>query len=554
MTTGQAIVKSLRAHYVDTVFGLPGIQLDYLFNAFHDERNSLRIVHPRHEQAAGYMALGYAQATGRVGVFAVVPGPGLLNTTAAVATAYGCNAPVLALTGQIPSGSIGQGYGLLHEIPDQLGLIRGLVKWAARIEHVSEASSLVREAFAQLTAGVAKPVELEVAMDVLGRQGLVEILSPRETWVAPEPDPELITEAAKLLGLAKRPLIVCGGGVIGARESLLEVAEMLQAPVVSHRMGAGVVSDRHYLSQSLVGRHRLWADTDVVLAVGTRFQQQSMVWKLDDSIKVIRIDLDPVRIGQFQPPAVGIVADADQALRQLVESLHKTNPRRESREDELKGLKSGIAADLSQKLRPKMGFVRALREALPEDGIYVEELTQVAYVGRTMFPIYAPRTLLASGYQGTLGSGFPTALGAKVGYPDKPVLSVNGDGGFMFNVQELSTAAMHGIGVVAVIFNDNAFGNVKRMQEDLYEGRVLGSELRNPDFVKLGESFGIDSHRVKTPKALRAVLERAFSSSGPSLIEVPVGKMPAPWGVSVNRCRRRRENLWRRFERASREF
>ena len=532
MTTGQAIVKSLCGHGVDTIFGLPGIQLDYLFNAFHDEGNSLRIVHPRHEQAAGYMALGYAQATGRVGVFAVVPGPGLLNTTAAVATAYGCNAPVLALTGQIPSTAIGKGYGLLHEIPDQLGLIRGLVKWAARIEHVSQGSSLVREAFSQLRSGVAKPVELEVAMDVLGRQGLVDILEPSDTWSAPEPDPELIIEAAKLLGLSKRPVIFCGGGAVEAGESLLEIAEMLQAPVVSHRMGAGIVSDHHYLSQNLVGGYRLWADTDVVLAVGTRFQQQYMTWKVDPSIKVIRIDLDPVRLTQFARPAVGIVADADDALRQLVEALGKTNPRRESREDELTGLKASIATDISEKLKPQMGFIRALREALPDDGIYVEELTQVSYVGRAMFPIYAPRTLIASGYQGTLGAGFPSALGAKVAHPDKAVLSVSGDGGFMFNVQELSTAAMHDIGVVTVVFNDNAFGNVKRMQEDLYDGRVVGSELRNPDFVKLGESFGINSHRVKTPKALQAAVERALSSHGPSLIEVPVGKMPSPWGIS----------------------
>lgn len=369
-------------------------------------------------------------------------------------------------------------------------------------------------------------------MDVLGRTGLVDILSPREPWVAPAPDPDLIVEAAKLLGLAKKPLIVCGGGAVGAGESLLEIAQMLQAPVVSHRMGAGVVSDRHYLSQNLVGGHRLWADTDVVLAVGTRFQQQSMVWKLDPAIKVIRIELDPVKLRQFERPAVGIVADADDALRQLQTALVKTNPKRQSREDELTGLKAGIAADLSTKLKVQMGFIKAMREALPDDGIFVEELTQVAYVGRAMFPVYQPRTYLASGYQGTLGAGFPSALGAKVAYPDRPVLSVSGDGGFMFNVQELSTAAMHDIDVVAVVFNDNAFGNVKRMQEDLYEGRVVGSELRNPDFLKLGESFGIKTHRAQTPKALRAEIERAFSSRGPSLIEVPVGKMPAPWGVS----------------------
>ena len=179
-----------------------------------------------------------------------------------------------------------------------------------------------------------------------------------------------------------------------------------------------------------------------------------------------------------------------------------------------------------------MDFLKAMRDALPDDGIFVEELTQVAYVGRAMFPVYRPRTYLASGYQGTLGAGFPSALGAKVACPGRPVLSVSGDGGFMFNVQELSTAAMHNIDVVAVVFNDNAFGNVKRLQEDLYGGRVVGSELYNPDFLKLGESFGIKTHRVKTPKSLRGVIESAFSSHGPTLIEVPVGKMPAPWGVS----------------------
>ena len=532
LTGGQAIVKSLREQGVDVVFGLPGVQLDHFFNALHDDSNAIRVIHPRHEQAAAYMAFGYAQATGRVGAYAVVPGPGLLNTTAALSTAYACNTPVLALTGQINAHAIGKGYGLLHEIPDQLGLIRGLTKWAARIEHTTQASALVSEAFTQLTHGVAKPVELEMAMDLLGVESECEIL-PR---VAPAPplaaDPAAVVEAARLLGNAKQPMIVCGGGAVDAGQALLEVAEMLQAPVVSHRMGKGIVTDRHYLSQSLPAGHRLWPNIDVVLAVGTRMQHQSMSWGLDDGIKVVRIDLDPAQMHRFGKPAVGLVADAKQALTRLAEALPKYNSKRPSRKDELEGFKAAISTELESKLAPQAAFIKVLRDVLPDDGVFVDELTQVGYVARSLFPSYRPRTYLCSGYQGTLGAGFPSALGAKVALPDTPVLSITGDGGFMFNVQELSTAALHGINLVTVVFNDNAFGNVKRMQEDLYGGRVIGSELRNPDFMKLADSFGVESARAKDPAALQTALEKAFATSGPTLIEVPVGKMPDPWGIS----------------------
>jgi acetolactate synthase-1/2/3 large subunit len=532
LTGGQAIVKSLRAQGVDVVFGLPGVQLDHLFNALHDESNSIRVIHPRHEQAAAYMAFGYAQATGRVGTYAVVPGPGLLNTTAALSTAYACNSPVLALTGEIISQAIGKGFGLLHEIPDQLGLIRGLTKWAARIEHTSQASSLVAEAFKQLTHGVAKPVELEMPMDLLGVQAACEIGEKVQPAPALEPDPDMVTEAARLLGSAKQPMIVCGGGAVHAGEALLEVAEMLQAPVVSHRMGKGVVSDRHYLSQSLPAGHRLWPHVDVVLAVGTRMQHQCMTWGLDDDIKVVRIDLEPSQMHRFGKPAVGLVADARAALNRLAEELPTYNAKRGSRKDELEGFKAAMVAELETKLAPQAGFIKVLRNVLPDDGVFVEELTQVGYVARSLFPGYEPRRYLSSGYQGTLGAGFPTALGAKVALPDKAVLSITGDGGFMFNVQELSTAAMHGIDLVTVVFNDNAFGNVKRMQEDLYGGRVIGSELRNPDFLKLADSFGVKGVRAKDPAALKTALEQGFAHNGPTLIEVPVGKMPDPWGIS----------------------
>ncbi|MCP5149574.1 MAG: hypothetical protein H6983_22575 [Ectothiorhodospiraceae bacterium] len=539
MTGGQAIVRSMRAHGVDTVFGLPGVQLDHLFNALHDEGNAIRVLQPRHEQGAGYMALGYAQSTGRPGVYAVVPGPGLLNTTAALATAYACHAPVLALTGQIAAAAIDQGYGLLHEIPDQLGLIRRLTKWAARIDHPSAAPRLVGEAFAAMLGGVRGPVEVEMAMDTLGVEAPVTLLDPQAPPPPPEPDPEAIVRAAKLLAAAERPLIVCGGGAVDAADELLRVAEMLQAPVVAHRLGRGVVSDRHYLSHTQPVGHRLWADADAVLAVGTRLQQHRMTWGTDANLQIVRIDLEPTQMYRLGRPAVGIVADAAPALAALADALETVNRKRPSRKDELEGLKAAVMADLASRLGPQCAFIDALRAALPEDGFFVDELTQVGYVARSVFPVYRPRSYVSTGYQGTLGAGFATALGVKVANPDRAVLSISGDGGFMFNVQELASAVQHGIDVVAVVFDDGAYGNVRRMQEDLYGGRVIASDLRNPDFVKLAESFGAHGTRVETPAALRTAVERALARPGTTLIHVPVGKLPDPWGVSQPMSRAR---------------
>ena len=537
MTGGQAIVRTLKQYGIDTIFGLPGLQLDHFFNALYDEGNSVRAVHPRHEQGAAYMAYGYALSSGKVGIFAVVPGPGLLNTTAALATAYGCYAPVLAITGQLPASAIGKGYGLLHEIPDQLALIAGLTKWCCRIQYPSDVPDRMREAFKQLRSGVIRPVEIEMAMDTLGVATEVSLLDPINDYASPEPDGDAIEAAAKLLGKAKNPLIVCGGGAVEAGNELLEVAEMLQAPVISHRMGRGVVSDRHYLSHTLPVGHKLWPGVDVVLVVGSRAQQQLQVWGTDKELQVVRIDIDSDQMVRFGRPAVGIVADAGKALASLIPVLAKHNNQRASREEELTELKSSTLAEIRNTLTPQAQYIEALRTALPEGGIFVDELTQIGYVARALFPVYRPRSFLSSGYQGTLGAGFPAALGAKVANPGKPVLSVNGDGGFMFNVQELATAVQHGIDVVTVVFNDGAYGNVKRMQEDDYGGRVIASELRNPDFVRLAESFGVGAARAETPDALRDAVSKAIDAGGTTLIEVPIGKVPDPWGVSLPRTK-----------------
>ena len=528
MTTARAIVRALIANGVDTVFGLPGIQLDPLFNAFHDERNHLRVIHPRHEQSAAYMALGYAQASAEIGVYAVVPGPGILNTTAALATAYATFTPVLAITGQIPSHAIGKGYGLLHEIPDQLSILQGLTKWAGRIEHPTQAPARMGTAFHELRSGVPRPVAVESAPDVLRLEADIDAgeATPGEAPIAP--DAAAVEEAAKLLASARNPLIVAGGGARHAGEALREVAEHLQAPVVTHRMGRGVLDDSHPLSVTQPAAVKCWERADVVLAVGTRFQHYRAAWGAA-GISTVRIDVDPAQMHRLGRPDVPILADAGLALRALAGALGRFAARRAPRDDEMAGLKAAVRRDLEEKAGAQIEFLDALRAALPPDGVFVDELTQVGYVARSAFPVHAPRTFISSGYQGTLGAGFPTALGVQVACPDRAVLSINGDGGFLFNAQELSTAVQQGLGVVAVVFDDGAYGNVKRMQEDLYDGRVIATELRNPDFVKLAESFGATGMRVDTPGQLHDAVAGAWGRSTPTVVAVDVGKFPDPF-------------------------
>jgi acetolactate synthase I/II/III large subunit len=533
MTGGGALVEMLRRHQVDTIFALPGVQNDALFVAFYDAGEALRVIHTRHEQGAAYMAFGYARSSGKVGAYAVVPGPGLLNTTAALATAYATNAPVLCISGQVASDLIGRGFGLLHEIPDQLGILQRLTKWAARIDHPTQTGKLVNEAFRQLREGRPRPVGLEIPPDVLALATEASLPAAEASPAPAAPDPELIDTAAALLANAKKPLLFVGSGAVDAAEGVLAIAEMLEAPVVSFTGGKGIVSDRHYLAQPALAGHELWRDTDVVLAVGTRLHQPLTRWGVDRDLKIIRVDIDPVEVIRIQRPALGIVADAKLALVALHAALERRAPRRQSRKDELDALKSQTLAGLADKLGPQCEYLKVIRAELPDDGIYVEDLTQVGYVGRMAFPVYQPRTYIHSGYQGTLGFGFATALGAKVGRPDRPVVSVSGDGGFMYNVQELSTAVRHGIDIVAIVFADGAFGNVRRMQKEDYGNKLIGVDLLNPQFPKMAESFGVAGVRTTTPEGLGRELAAALKRRGTTLIEVAVGEMPDPWKVML---------------------
>ncbi|MBX9698064.1 MAG: hypothetical protein K2X74_01450, partial [Acetobacteraceae bacterium] len=324
------------------------------------------------------------------------------------------------------------------------------------------------------------------------------------------------------------PMIVAGGGALDAGAEVLAIAEALTAPVMSFRMGRGVIGT-HALDVRLPVGHRLWAEADVVLLVGTRGQNPLGSWGTT-GLKVIRVDIDAEEMTRFNRPDVFLHGDAAPILAAIAARIPRHNRARPGRATAIAETKAAVMAQVEATLAPQVGFLRAIREELPAEGIFVDELTQVGYVSRIWLDVPAPRRFLSTGLQGTLGWGFATALGAKAACPDRPVLVVNGDGGFMFTVQEMATAVQHRLGVVALVFNDGAYGNVRTFQRQNFGGRLIASELRNPDFVRLAESFGAQGLRASTPEELRAALRRGFATTdGPTLIEVPVGELPSPW-------------------------
>ena len=530
MTTGDAISQSLIRHGVDTVFGIPGAHMYDFNDALARNSEKIRFITTRHEQGAGYMAFGYAKSTGRAGVYTVVPGPGVLNSSAALATAYGANTPVVCITGNIMSDLIGKGRGQLHELPDQLATLRGFTGWAERINHPSEAPYLVAEAFRQMQAGRIRPVALEAPWDVFGQKAEVSLDVNRDIPPPPVPDLDAIKQAAKLVKQAKNPLILVGAGAFEAAREINELAEMIQSPVTAHRSGKGVVSNEHPLGLLSSEALEYWPKCDLVIGIGSRLELIHFRWKWKPAgLKTIRIDIDPTEFVRLKPD-VGIVADAATGTTALIEELSTTLDKIHSRTDEFEELKVRTLQKIKH-VQPQFDYLKAIRTALPTDGFFVEEITQVGFTARFAFPVYAPRQYVTCGYQDNLGFGFHTGLGVKVAHPDKCVVSISGDGGFLFGVQELATAVQHNINLVAVVFNNQAFGNVRRDQNTNYEGRLLGADLANPDFVKLAESFGSKGVRVSSPKELGQELTAAFKEDGPVLIEVPLerGSETSPW-------------------------
>ncbi|MBC2906919.1 thiamine pyrophosphate-dependent enzyme [Streptomyces cupreus] len=539
LSGAQALVGQLEREGVRHVFGVPGVQLDHVLDALARARASggpIEYIAARHEQGAAHMAEAYARTSGRPGVCLVVPGPGVLNALPAVATGYACSSPMLCVAADIPSPLAGRGLGMLHELPDQDGVLTSVTKWSARAADPAGIPGLVHQAVRRSRSGRPRPVALTIPADILTARAETA-LEPAERTPADlgpaELTPAVLDEIAAVLRAARRPLLYAGGGVLTARAgaALTALAEELSAPVVMSRNSGGAVPAHHRLAFPSLAAQRLLPSADAVLVVGSRFvTPRGAAVPTAPGAKVVLVNADSADLGPPRRADLTLCADARRALEELraVLTAGRAGPEPEWSADELTAARAWCARRI-ESVEPQWSYVRALREAIPDDGFLVNELTQVGYLAAVGYPVRHPGTFLTPGYQGTLGYGYPSALGVKVGNPDRAVVSVNGDGGFCWNMQELATARRYGIAVTAVVFNDNAYGNVRRIQADEFEGRFIGSDLTSPDFVRLAESFGVPAGRAETPARLAGALKESLAEPGPSLIEVPVTEMPSVW-------------------------
>lgn len=534
-TTAEIMIDALLAEDVDTVFGIPGVQIYPIFDAIHNTEGKIKAIAPRHEQGAAYMALGYARSTGKTGVCSIVPGPGVLNAGAALCTAYGVNAPVMCLTGEIPSDFMGHGRGHLHELKNQQDTLQSIVKWAGHISRPEQTSSTMTRAFKELHEGRKGPVSVQSPWDVLPAK-TDETNYVHQSFDTVEIDSDAIADAVKLLSESSSPMIMVGGGALEASAEVTRLAELLEVPVVCFRGGQGVVSGDSDLSVCAPAGFKLWQQTDVLIAIGTRMELQLMRWgdmmkRLEsaEGKQVIRIDIDPEEFNRVKTD-INILGDAPVAVAEMTKGLIAANISGLGDREHILSVKQQVQKDI-QEVQPQMDYLDVIRDVLPRDGFFVEELCQIGFTSNFGFPIYEPRTYVTPGYQGTLGFGFPTSLGVKVANPDKTVLSITGDGGFMFGLQELATAVQHNIGVVTLVFNNSVYGNILRDQMNSFDGHAICADMVNPDYVKMAEAFGAAGYRVSSPGELKPVLEKAIAEDKPALIDVivPKGSEVSPW-------------------------
>ena len=398
-----------------------------------------------------------------------------------------------------------------------------------------------------MLSGRPGAVAVEMAWDTMASSAHVEPLGAAAIPKAPPPSPLEVEAAAKLLVAATRPMIMTGSGAQHASEAVRALAEELDAPVAAFRGGRGIVPEDHPLGISSYAAFKLWPETDALVGIGSRVEMPYMRWTGMMSLvdrpqappHLIRIDIDPAEMRRLVPHA-GIVADADAGTRALLAAVRRLRGRKSAAKAPAKGASeararvAAVKAEVRaayEKVQPQLAYLDVIRKVLPRDGLLVIEVSQMGFTSYFGYPVYAPRTYVSEGYQGTLGFGFPTALGVKVAHPDKPVVSMTGDGGFMFAVQELATAAQYGIALVTLVFNNASYGNVLRDQRTAFGNRVIGSVLDNPDFMLLAKAFGIEGHRVTSPAALERVLAKAIHTTKPVLIEieVPQGQEVSPW-------------------------
>jgi len=528
MTGGRAFARQLAREGVRHVFGLPGDQTMHALDGLYDEP-SIQFVTTRHEQGTTYLADGYARGGGRPGVAFVVPGVGVYNAATGLATAFAASSPVVFIAGQINRDGIGKGLGLLHEVHDQLDLVRPITTWQRRALYAHEIPETVHEAFVRVQRGRRQPVEIEMPPEAFSEEADVTFLDPAEDVRVPA-DPDQIARAADVLAAADRPVVWAGGGVVlgDASAALTAVVDHLQAPVVTTRQGKGAIDARHPLVAGSAWVNRriqpLLDDADVILAVGTHFLGS----KVSPETTVVHLDVDPAEIGRHFGNPIAVVGDAEPTLRLLLAELQRRGDHAPSRAAEVQAFRKQVDDDL-RAVGPQGALVDQLRAAIPDDGVLVPCTTTIGYMSHMLYPAYGPRTYLSTSYMGTLGWGFPAALGVKVARPDVPVVCATGDGGFLFAATELATAVQYGINTITVIYNDNAYGNSNRDQRERFHGREIGTELRNPDFVKFAESFGADAVRLAKGDDIGPALRDALGNTRPSVIELPMDRLPSPF-------------------------
>jgi acetolactate synthase-1/2/3 large subunit len=532
---GQALIHQLQREGIRVVFGIPGQgqyeAVDALYDsaparkgAHDDQHPDPRYISVRHEQATTYMADAYARVSGEIAAALVVQGPGLFNAAAGMATAYAVSSPMLVITGPHHLDRNRDGNPTGNSASTSL---QALTKWAARANRPAEIPSLVQEAVRQLKTGRPRPVGLEIAPQVFAATEEVELLPAVATPPTPV-DPAALAQAVALIERAEKLVIWAGGGVqrAGAWPALKALAEHLQSPVVTSRQGKGVLSDRHPLALGFAETRypllRDWlAHRDLILAVGTSTNFASY------HQPVIQIDIDEAQISQGAQ-VTSLVGDAQLVLSALQAAVTTTIPPRSHLAPVVQAEVAALNADRfdpSRQLQPQWDFMQAIRRALPADAIVVQGMNQMGYYSRNYYPVYASRSYLTSSSLATLGCAWPLALGAKVAQPERAVVALSGDGGFLYNSQELATAVQYGINAIVIVFNDNAYGNVLRAQMEQFDGRVIGTQLHNPDFVQLARSYGARGVLAQDAVALGAALQEALVTGKPTLIEVPVGMM-----------------------------
>jgi acetolactate synthase-1/2/3 large subunit len=542
MSGAKAVVESLERQNVKEIFGIIGGTIMPVYDALYDS-TKIRHILCRHEQGAAHAADGYARASGKAGVCMATSGPGATNLVTGIANAYMDSSPVVAITGQVPADGPNTSYMIGRDAfqeADIIGITTPITKHNYQVREAAEIPATVKTAFYIATTGRPGPVLIDLPKDVQNAVAEIDFSDKIEIrgYKPPsDPHPLQIKKAAELLVKAEKPLILAGGGVITANASpeLLQIAELLMAPVATTFMGKGAFPEIHPLSLGNIGMHgnpvanKLLLETDVLLAVGTRFSDRSTA-RLDSFCPVakkIHIDIDAAEIGKNISVDVPIVGDAKVSLKALYDSLIKQLKKKESsawikRVKEAKEQINSVANGGTKDLKPQT-LLPELRKLLPENAIVTTEVGQNQMWAALYFKVLKPRTFISSGGLGTMGFGFPAALGAKVACPDRPVVDIAGDGSFIMTEQELATSVMEDIPVTVIVLNNSVLGMVAQWQRMFCNRRYIAVNLgKVPDFVKLAEAYGAQGFHVGSIGEFSKAVKEGLKSKVTTVIDVPI--------------------------------